>query len=549
MRRLFLIAILLCWHVAALATVSTEVSQSSVKIGETFRIIFTMDALQSSSIPDLTSLQQNFDIIGTERSIAYSNVNGQTNSVHQWIVLLKPKKTGMLLIPSIQFGSQQSTASSIDVTGNQVATTSDSQNDEPHEEVMLKTKVSQHELFVNQQVIYTVKLYNRQRLMNAEYQPPRVEDALMIPLGELRRYETTVNGNNFMVEEQQYAIFPQKSGELNIIAPTFKALVFDAVPRRVEVNAKKIKLMVKPIPAEYSGKDWLPAKQVALTETYDHLDATMKQGSTLVRIVTLQAAGIPAQLLPGLALPNSPQFSSYPEKPELQNTAREQELIGRSDTKVTYLLNNAGQITIPAMHVPWFNIDTGKEEIVSLPARIINVKAKGGVGKQTAVAPPTTTKQEPVLQPTKQLPTLPIEKSNGVAWWMAGGFALAWIITLMLWWSRQSMSDRKSSKRLALKRLREACANNNPSQANITFLQWALLQWPGTELLNLNQVAKLVHDTTLKKQLSLLSKALYSQEENTQWQGDELWRSLAAYLQTKPAQKNKISGLPPINPG
>ncbi len=73
----------------------------------------------------------------------------------------------------------------------------------------------------------------------------------------------------------------------------------------------------------------------------------MKEGSTLIRTFTLQAAGIPAQLLPSLQFNSKAQFSSYPEKPELRNMTRQQDVVGRADIKVTYLLNKSGQITIP----------------------------------------------------------------------------------------------------------------------------------------------------------------------------------------------------------
>ena len=269
-----------------------------------------------------------------------------------------------------------------------------------------------------------------------------------------------------------------------------------------------------------------------------------------MRTVTLQAAGIPAQLLPVLEFAPSLTFNSYPEKPELHNTARQQTVIGRSDTKVTYLLNKPGTVTLPAVHVSWFNIDTGKEEIVSLPERAIVIKAKGGVSQPIVKATPKSLKKTHALPSIEKVPVLPAEKASSLAWWIAGGFALAWIITLVLWRCRQSHLDSgRQGRRLALKRLHDACKNNNPKQAYASFLQWAVLQWPDVELLNVNHVAKLVHDTSLKKQLSLLSKAIYSEESNVQWHGDLLWRSITAYLHTKAVPKNKSSVLPPINPG
>ncbi len=543
MKRYLLIITLLCWSIITWAAVSTRVDPSVIRMGETFRLTITIEAPMPDSVPDLTPLQENFTIVGTERSMAYSIVNGQKHSVNQWIILLEPQKPGTLLIPAIQIGQQQSTANSIEVTGDAAATTPTNKQDNSatQDEVWLKTEVSSRKLFINQQAIYTVKLYNSQRLLDAEYQPPHIEDALLIPLGDSRHYQTILNNRNYAVEEQQYAIFPQKSGDLKIIAPSFNALIFDRVPRRVKMHGKTIDLAVQPIPADYKGKYWLPAKQAALTEVYDSINATMSQGSTLIRTVTLQAAGVPAQLLPTLDFESTPQFNSYPEKPELRNTAKQQDLIGRADIKVTYLLNKAGDITIPGLQVHWFNTDTGKEETVSLPARTIEVIAKGNAQQKPTTKPPT-------MLPTKHIDTLVVGKSDNLSWWIAGGFALAWFITLGLWWLGKNPSVKSGDKRAALKQLHEACKSNNPAQAQITLLHWAALQWPNSPPLNLHHLAKLVHDTALKKQLTLLSQALYSQEKNTLWQGETLWHSLKTYLRKKPASKGKASGLPPINP-
>lgn len=543
MKRFLLIAVLLCWNILACAAVFTRVDPSVIRLGDTFRLTITIDAPMPDSIPDLTPLQENFSIVGTERSMAYSIVNGQKHSVNQWIILLTPQKAGTLLIPAIQIGQQQSTANSIKVTADPGAAPTNQDNNASKDEVWLKTEIDSRQLYINQQAIYTVKLYNSQRLLDAEYQPPRIEDALLIPLGESRHYQTILNNRNYAVEEQKYAIFPQKSGSLKIIAPSFNALVFDTVPRRINVHSGTIEIAVKPIPTNYTGNYWLPAKQVALTEVYDPIDATMNQGSTLIRTVTLQAAGVPAQLLPTLSFDSTPQFNSYPEKPELRNTAKQHDLVGRADIKVTYLLNKAGEITIPALKINWFNTDSGKEETVSLPARNIEVKAKGNVQQP----PPIISKTDAML-PTKHLDHLATEKSDHLAWWLAGGFALAWIATLALWWLRKNTAVTLGSKRVALKQLQQACKSNNPTKAQEALLQWAALQWPKNAPLNLHHVAKLVHDTSLKKQLTLLSQALYSQEKNALWQGEALWHSVTSYLRKKPTSKSKGSGLPPINP-
>ncbi len=543
MKRYLLISLLLSFHLVANATISTQVSHSRVQMGETFRLTFTVDAPEADSVPDLTPLQQNFAIVGTERSMAYSIINGERHSFHQWMVLLSPQKTGVLLIPAIQIGQEQSKASSIEVRNDSSSTPLSNKKDNADtDQLLLKTELSPPNPFINQQVIYTVKLYTSQRLLDAEYQPPTIDNALLIPLGDGRHYQTILDDHHYRVEEQQYAIFPQKSGELTINPPSFRALIFDAVPRRMTAHTKANQLTVKPVPTNFTGKHWLPAQQAALTEVYDQTTTSMTEGSTLIRTVTLQANGVPAQLLPPIELAPSDQFNSYPEKPELHNSTRQQSLIGRADIKITYLLNKAGPVTIPAIEVPWFNTVTGKEEILSLPARLLNIQ----LNQATQASAPKNTAKAPAVLPIKHLLSLSVTKSNTLAWWLAGGFAMAWIATLLLWWLRRA-GHSQSPLTSALKAIRAACKNNDPNETQRALIRWARLQWPKLNPLNLHQLEQLVTDPDLKEQLSSLSKALYRNEKNTPWEGARLWQCINKFRPITSKENNKKQGLPPIN--
>jgi hypothetical protein len=533
-----LLIIFFSWHSLAMAAVSVQVNPSTVHLGEAFRLTFTIDAPPANTVLDLSPLQENFTIVGTERSTAYSIINGQTHSIAQWIVLLTAKKTGTLTIPSLQIGRQNSPPVTINIIDSGTTVSPDEQKTTENE-IMIKAAVSTQSPFISQQVIYTVKLYNSLRLMDGEYVPPRAENALLVPLGDGHRYEEVLDGRHFIVEEQQYVVFPQKSGELNILSPAFNALVFDTVPRRINVQDKPIKLSVKPMPATYSGKDWLPAKQVALTEVYDQNVTQVKEGSTLVRTVTLQAAGVPGQLLPHLNFASNSQFNVYTEKPELRNMARQQELIGRADVKATYVFNKPGRVTIPAITITWFNTVTDKEETASLPARVIEVIAAAIPGPPSVTTPSIV---EPV-------PNTILEKKATLAWWIAALFALAWIVTLLLWiFLRKKPIGRKISQHQLLEQIEKACRDDKPQEAREALLRWASARWPEDDVLNLQQLGLLTQDEALKKQLLALSQELYSPKTKVKWQGKALWLSLRSYLKVKHKAKNKPKDLPPINP-
>lgn len=531
------------------AGLTMQVDVFKVTLGESFRATLTLDGDSASGAPDLTPLKKDFSIVGTERSTSYSIVNGQTSTSSQWILLLMPKRAGMLIVPSIQLGQEKTQALQIEVTQSNTPTSVNDAIDQ-HKDVMLIADASTLEPYVNEQVIYTVKLYNSKRLLDASYQPPSVEDALIIPLGDTRHYQTSENGQIYNVEEQRYAIFPQKSGALKIVSPQFNALIYRAVPEQIKVTAPAVTLKVKPAPANSKGNAWVPAKQVILSDEYDRGGASVTQGSTLVRTITVQAAGLPAQLLPAMQIENGEGFSVYSDKPVENNKLDQGELTGTRTIRVTYLFNKAGKVVIPTQQLHWFNTVTQKEEIASIPERTMLVFASANSGnpvEKNAATPTQETKAvtEQPVQP--QLALTPAQKTSDVlAWWLAGGFALAWLITLILWWWRPNLSS-KSGQKKALKQLQEACTSNHPELARTALLRWASQQWPDAPLSNLGDMTVLTHDSELNKHINELSKALY-QSKPKPWHGEGLWHCVMAYKKMSSEKSRNNTSLPPINP-
>ena len=546
MKKIIVSVFLWCYALLAVAEIQVQVEPSQVAMGDVFKLIITDDNPQNGGVPDLTVLQKDFTIYGTERHVNYILINGQAQTASQWIISLKALKPGILTIPAIKLGLDKSNPITINVDSNQ-ANQDFQGNSAQQQDVVLTAGVNEQKPYVNQQIIYTVKLYNSKRLLDAEYQGPQVDNALLIPLGDAKRYQTIQNNINYVVEEQSYAIFPQKSGILNIISPTFTALIYDINSQRIKVADKTIKLNVQPIPAQYKGKLWLPAKQVKLTEQYENSNQTIGQGSTLTRTVTLEGVSIPAQLLPSLDFEETDAFSVYPEKGADKNQVKQGELVGSTEFKVTYLFNKAGKITIPELRLHWFNTETGKDEVAVLPPRSMDITPALSTSSDKTILQNSKVNQVP--EDTGRVIDTYSKSSVSWAWIVAIFFALAWIATLVLWgWQKRTRHTDKKQARNALAELNKACMECNPKKARDALLKWGMVQWPDAPLLNLSDLTKLVRDAHLKKQIHLLSQVLYKSDEKVLWRGDELLRAVLALKRSHADKKQSSNVLPPINP-
>lgn len=548
MKKLIIISFFYLINTLAHAEVQIQVDPAEISQNEPFRILLTQPSLQSANgIPDLTPLRKDFIILGTERSVNYSVINGQTQASSTWVITLKARKIGPVTIPAIKMGSDQSSPLTINVSAQDtsIQSTNDTQQ---LQDIFLTTEVNEKKPYLNQQITYKVRLYNSKQLLDASYQGPKVDNALLIPLGNDKRYQTQKNNVTYLVEEQSYAIFPQKSGPLTITSPAFTALVYGFDPQRIKATSKDITLKVQPIPAQFSGQTWIPAKQIKLSDTYENLGQTIEQGSTLVRTITLEGIGIPAQLLPSLHFADSDAFNVYPEKGKERNQVNQGEIVSRSEIKVTYLFNKSGKVTIPELKLPWFNTTTGKEEIAVLGPRTIEVTPS----KTTAANTSTPIQGAALASQTNSgttETTSTATATNNWAWLIAALFALAWLLTLGLWaWQKRSRAPGKGTYKRALQALHDACQQNNPQCCRDALLKWANLHWPDAPILNLADLMRLSTDMQFKKQVQILSQALYQASETASWHGDELWRSVSNLKQTYTSPKTKAPSLPPMNP-
>lgn len=546
MRRFILFGFLSILSVCAMANVQVHVEPSQVSMSDTFRLTLTQDNSQNGGVPDLTLLQQDFVIVSTERHMSYTVINGQAQASSEWVISLRALKTGILTIPAIKFGLEQSNPITINVVAS--SNTQDVSGDaSQQQDVFLLATVSEKKPYVNQQVIYTVKLFNSKRLLDVDYQGPKVENALIVPLGDSNRYQTTQNNINYVVEEQKYAIYPQKSGVLDIISPTFTALVYDINSQRIRVEDKTIKLSVQSIPAKFKGKLWLPAKQVRLSEQYENSSQILNQGGTLTRTVSIEGVAIPAQLLPTLTFEETDAFSVYPEKGADRNQVKQGELVGSTEIKVTYLFNKSGKVTIPELRLNWFNTETGQDEVAVLAPRSLDITPSATL-KMNNTTPKNISQQSSESQ-TKAGAEGSEQNPDNWAWIIAFLFALAWVVTLGLWgWQKQKKHSGKRQYKNVLIQLNKACTESNPKKARDALLKWGSLHWPDAPLLNLTDLTKLVRDAHLKKQLNILSQVLYKSDGKTLWRGDELMRAVYAVKRSSTDSKRKTNILPPINP-
>ncbi len=538
----FLFVCLLCTVSLVFANITATIDPNPVNLGDSFQLTLTIDGISTHQTPDLLPLQRDFEINSTEHRVSTTILNGHMETVNQWGVLLTPKRAGKLNIPSIHIGQEHSNVLTIDVASQGIVTSRTSPK-RTHvsiptdKRLQIQTKTNVKTPYVNQEILLTVKLIHQDQLLDANYQPPTLEDALILPLGDSEQYQRVEKNQIFTVEEQRYALFPQKPGTQVITGAHVQALIYSGMPQRAQAKGKPTLLNIKPIPKTIQAKQWLPAKAISLTEEYNSEDNTLNVGTTLIRTIKIEARALPSELLPTLKAEPSDHFGVYPEKPITKNSIHKQDVAGIKTLRITYLLNQPGTITIPSYSLTWFNTVTDKEDVSTLPERTINIIGQKEI-KQT---PRTHTTPTPEI---KTQPKTPIDKTP---WIIAFSLGVVWIFTMGAFLYYKKHPRIKKQKQSSLEELHQACQNHQPMAARIALIAWAQSISPKINMLNLDDVKKHVEDKAFKQAISNLSEILYCKNTHTRWNGDTLWSCVKNYHR-KPQKQRKDTSLPTINP-
>lgn len=533
------------------ADISVKIDRNPVNLNESFQIIFSATD-QPDGEPDFTPLEKDFEILNQSQQQSTQIINLKMTKSIQWVLTVMAKHAGTLMVPVINFGQDSSQFAALVV--NKVQVTANA-----NEELFLQVEVSNSQPYIQEQVIYTLKLYRKVNISQAALTEPKLPNAVIEKLGEDKNYNSQYQGDSYFVTERKYAIFPQKSEIMRIEPLTLTADVIVASQPRYNgffnrqntrtqrVNSKAITLKVKAKPAAAADKYWLPAEQVYLEEKWSADKAQMKVGEPITRTLSLLIKGATEGALPELYADNMPaNLKAYPDQPTLKETAKDDSMIAYREEKIALIPGLAGNYTLPAIEIPWWNTTTQKMEVARIAEQTLTATAIAGTHNSVTTTPKITTETATAIavenSPTTSL-TSPVDKT--LWFWLAIFFAGVWIITLIYFLSRNSKTTKKEVHlaaaekiRAADKILKKACANNAPVQAKEALIQW------GREQFNQSSLTKIAEQCApaLQNEILALNTVLYG-GKNKEWQAGALW---TAFKENQPITSQQETETEPL---
>jgi hypothetical protein len=531
-----------------------SIERNPIHAGESVRLVLELRRAAGGLKPDLGPLDRDFQILHTSANTQIEFVRGLQSAITRWTIELTPKREGALTIPSISVGQFQSSELALEVLPLR------SRDEAGNRDIFLEAEVSPDPAYVQAQMRYVVRLLRSVDVVDGTLTEPSASNAVLRRLGRDISYTTTRDGQSYRVLERRYALFPQASGELVISPVEFEGEVVDpgqagsglsrlfARGERVHLRTPVLRAMALPPPADYSGRPWLPAKSLQLTEEWSKDPERLRAGEPVTRTLHLQAVGLSAEQLPEIAVTVTEGVKEYGDQPITRTTTDTDWVHGVREQRTALVPGNEGNYTLAEIRIDWWDTERNVLRQATIPARVLRVAAATQDGAAAMSAGDAVERER---QPAPLLWRRPLL-------WQGVSVLLVflWLATFIAWRRARAKPQAAGGKRdrgleapqRSAASLGRACLRDDAHAAREALLQWAAASWPEDAPCSLQELAKRLANAELGAELASLDQALYGSGQEP-WRGEPLWqRARKGLLRPAPARPQKQDDLPVLYP-
>ena len=530
---------LLFWT-AAISAVDVSIDRNSVRVNETFELTLNMESAPVDQ-PELIGLPGELEVLRSSNFYRKSIVNGQSSVQAGWTFTIKALNEGIFTIPSIEIEGKTTQPVTIRVTAAVSSAAINGQEDA----IKIVSQINTNSIYVQQQLLYTIRLYRSVRAQYASLTEPELEGALIERLGDDIQYETNIDSVRYRVLERNYAIFPQQAGNFTISGVTYNAEVsagrqsFGTLgslrgrSRNVSLSSEDVNIEVKPIPKSITDW-WLPATDVTISQSWKPETSSVEVGAPVTWTFTIVAEGLTSTQLPDV-LPNVVDgLKFYPETAKSNNVIIDGKLVGKRTQTVAVIASAPGELTIPPIKVNWWDVTIDEAKTISLPERILTVTGEETVSQQLNDTPVETNEPiSPVVSDSGEQTintTDEVDNEQLLLWQIATAlFVTLWLLTLI--WRRQkhvpstmatdsSQHQLNPSTQTTSSSLKSAMKSNDPAE-----ISKALINTARTIIPSINSLADmraLIKDVKTIEELNELERFKYARSPSSDWKASQL---------------------------
>ncbi len=521
--------------------VSASLDRTEIVRGETVTLTIRVEGQQGGVQMDLGPLERSFQVVATRTSSQMRSIN---NAVESWIdynLTLFPLHEGDIEVPPLRVAGEFTQALRITVqpkTDTGIA----------GQDLFMEAVVSKESVYVQEQLLFTIRLYYTiNGIRNPIFTDLDIPDTVIQMIGTPNQYEKLVDGVRYGVYEKQYALFPQRSGSMEIPDIMFRGEVTDGSSNYVfrNLNTRTITsfaeghtVQVKEKPSDYPANAvWLPASELVIRERWDNDFTNVRIGDAITRTIEIEANGLDGAALPPLDMPAIDSVNIYPEPPQISRSYVDGNVVGQRIEQASLLTTATGTIRVPGITLPWFNIDTEEVKYASVEDTAVRVGPTRTSAQDDSLLLSTDGDgnfiTEEDLSPAFEQPrqeSLTVTPSTPL-WILVLAAALTALLGFVTYMISQRRSQQKreirkqpevaapmyrqpiaaSSESIAFKEFLSACEKQHLPALRLALIGWARQYFADADLHTLDELARRTDNAEIRTICVKIQQALYGQ--------------------------------------
>ncbi len=377
MKKFLLIFVIVFFESLLLArSIELTIDKNVLTLGEQTILHVKVSGFSIKNVPEIKNLKNfEYQFIGTSSNITI--INGKINSQKEYNFIIIPKKIGSFTIgPAIvKYKKEKIKSNTIKVI---VKKTKFSQKNNKF--IFIKLFTNKNKVKVNEEIILTLKIYRKIEVTNLTLSVPEFKKAIVEKLDKAKTYSKIINGQQYLITEIRYAIFPTIPGELEIEPFILRGEIiqdnFDAffknpfsfqlpVSKTFTIPSNSIKIKVDPLKENvYAVGDYIVNEKIDKTEA--------KIGENINLEVTIKGRGN-LRLSNSIKLEDMEGLKFYYDKPEIKITKNFQGFFSEKIEKIAIIPEKVGKYVLPQIVLKFYNPTSGKYESIKLPKIILNI--------------------------------------------------------------------------------------------------------------------------------------------------------------------------------
>jgi hypothetical protein len=542
------LGLMLLWTASAAAELSVSLDRNSIVRGETVTLVIQTNDPQQNLDPNLDALQEDFILLDRRSETQMSIVNGRQSAVMRLLITLEPKREGELLIPALQLGSESTQPLQVQVDPAPELPAGEM----PPVFIELEVDPQDGPYYVHAQMRLTVRVFYLANLTEAAITPPEPSNAAVRLLDEVP-FQAERGDQRYRVLERHYAVFPERSGPLQIPAMTLTGRLVERRSdrlwqpsvrgRRIEASSEPLELDILPKPASFSGDHWLPARQLQVAQDVSASD-TPTVGEPVTRTIIVDAIGLEENMLPEPSWPDIAEARIYPDQPQGITRDDGRWVLGHKEFRYAVVPEKAGELVLPELKLHWWDTVNNREQTTTVPEQRLNIAPSALQLPEPPIAAPAPATGEQIGQVVSDVAEGAV---SGLWRNLTIAFAVLWLATLFLLLRQRQTRPKVASPREqrnqaeneVLKDFQRACEQSDVAAARQSLSRWLKHFGPPETRGSLVEFARQADHPALAVRLRELDAVGFQAGAGSNWDGPGTWAAFKAWQQNSREQKQE----------